>query len=419
MPGMVSAKALREKRANLGTQANQILVDAGKENRDLTAEEQQTFDNIHAEIETLRVQVEKIEKHERLMAELNESRGRQTVEDSHSDPQPKNEAEQRANAAFNAYLRYGAEGMDAEQRSALRFVRDTESRAAQTVTTTGGGYLIPQGFVAELEKSMKAFGGVEQACDVFSTETGNTLPWPTYDDTSNTGRLLAINTTVTNTAVTYGQTSFAAYKFSSDSVLVPVELLQDSAFDLNAHLAAVLGERLGRVHNTYETTGTGSSQPQGIVVGSSSALTAAGTSAVTTDELLDLVHAIDPAYRVKGGSFGAGWMFNDTTFKILRQLKDADSRPLWGPGIGGGAPDTLWDFPYTINQDMDAMTTGLKPILFGALKKFKVRKVKDITILRLVERYADAHQVGYLAFTRMDSKVLDAGTDPIKYITMA
>jgi HK97 family phage major capsid protein len=90
------------------------------------------------------------------------------------------------------------------------------------------------------------------------------------------------------------------------------------------------------------------------------------------------------------------------------------------PASVGGAPDTLYDFPYTINQDMAAMTTGLKPILFGALKKFKVRKVKGFTLLRLVERYADYHQVGFLAFTRMDSNMLDSGAqDPLKYITMA
>ena len=112
-------------------------------------------------------------------------------------------------------------------------------------------------------------------------------------------------------------------------------------------------------------------------------------------------------------------MFNDLTFKNIRKLVDGDGRPLWAPGLIGGAPDTISGWNYTINQDMAAMTTGLKPIAFGAMKKFKIRKVKGFTLLRLVERYADDHQIGYLAFTRMDSKVLDAGTDPIKYITMA
>ena len=92
---------------------------------------------------------------------------------------------------------------------------------------------------------------------------------------------------------------------------------------------------------------------------------------------------------------------------------------MWQAGMNAGSPDTLFGYPVTINQDMPAMTTGLKPILFGALKKFKIRKVKGITLVRLNERYGELHQVAFLAFTRWDSKVLDAGTDPIKSITLA
>lgn len=414
-----TAKALREKRANLASQAQAIVDAAEKENRELTAEENVSFDKFHEEITSLRGRIDAMEAHEAEMKALGESRGRKTVENTPTEA-AKKEDEQRVAQAFDSYLRFGIEGMEPEQRAIMqsRYRQgDKEQRAAQTVTTSGGGYLIPQGFSGQLEENMKWYGGVEQACSVFTTETGNTLPWPTVDDTGNTGRLLAINTGATQTGVTYGQISFGAYKFSSDYVLVPVELLQDSAFNLDAHLASVLGTRLGRVHNTYQTTGTGSSQPKGIVAGSSSALTAAGTSSVTTDEVLDLIHSIDPAYRKQPG---AGFMFNDSTLKFLRKLKDGEGRPLWNAGIAGGSPDTLFDFPYTINQDMASLATGNKPILFGALKKFMVRKVKEVTLLRLNERFADAHQIAYLAFTRMDSNMLDSGAqDPVQYITMA
>lgn len=421
MSGLNTAKALREKRANLGTQAQAIIDGAEKENRELTGEEKVSFDKIHADIEGMKADVDRLEAHEARMKSFADSRGRETVEDTPTNTAGEQD-EQRAkeDEAFRSYVRFGTEGLDAEQRSIMsrRFVRgENEKRTAQTVTTSGGGYVIPRGFSGQLEKSMKAFGNVEGAADVFSTDAGNTLDWPTVDDTSNTGRLLAINTAATETAVAFGTITFAAYKFSSDMVTVPVELIQDSAFNIDQVLADLLGERLGRVHNTYQTTGTGSSQPQGIVVGASSALTAAGTSTITYDELIALKHAIDPAYRTS--SLGAGFMFNDGTLLKLKQLKDGEGRPLWQPGIASGAPDRIDGDPYVINQDMAAMTTGLKPVLYGALKKFKIRKVKDITLLRLAERYAELHQVAFLAFTRFDSHVMDAGTDPLKYITMA
>lgn len=419
MSGLVTAKDLRAKRARLHTEGTGILEDAV--GRDLTAEERQNYDRIYADIDAIKSDIDRVERHESEERELSASKGQETREVRPVEGAEEDRAADftRAhNQAFDAYLRYGVEGMDVEQRKILRstYQRD-ESRAAQTVTTTAGGYLIPQGFSGQLEASMLAYGGMETVGDVFTTETGNTLPWPTVNDTAVTGRLLAINTSVTNTAVTYGVVNFAAYKFSSDSVLVPVELAQDSAFDLNAHLADVLATRLARVHNTYQTTGTASAQPGGVITGASSGVTAASATAVTYNELLDLEHSVDPAYR--NTAMGTGFLFNDSTFKNIRKLVDSDGRPLWAPGLIGSAPDTISGWSYTINQDMAAMTTGLKPIAFGAMKKFKIRKVKGFTLLRLVERYADDHQIGYLAFTRMDSKVLDAGTDPIKYITMA
>ncbi len=48
---------------------------------------------------------------------------------------------------------------------------------------------------------------------------------------------------------------------------------------------------------------------------------------------------------------------------------DGDSRPLWQmsaqSGFGAAFPETILGKPFEINQDMPAMTTGLKSILYG------------------------------------------------------
>ena len=59
-----------------------------------------------------------------------------------------------------------------------------------------------------------------------------------------------------------------------------------------------------------------------------------------------------------------------------------------------------------------------KPIAFGAFSKFLIRDSGTPLILRLQERYADFNQTAFVMFTRHDSVVLDAGTNPIKFITM-
>lgn len=426
----MTSKELREKRGNLSEQAKAILDKASAENRDLTQEETQSFDRIHAEIEKYGKDVERMERQESVERELAVSRGviagredRTVVAEGEPEleTERQRERERRAQkyaAAFDNYLRFGVQGMNSEERSILQsgYRADGETRA-QTVTTTAGGYLIPQGFSNQIEESLKAFGGIREAATVFRTDSGNDLPWPTVDDTAQTGELLAINTAAAAQDVTYGQVTFKAYKYSSKLVLVPIELMQDAAFDLNAHLASVLGTRIGRITTTHFTTGDGVAKPSGIVTGASSGVTAAAAATVTYDELLDLEHSIDPAYR--SPVYGCGWMFADSTFKILRKLKDGEGRPLWQPGLVSGAPDTLNGWPFTINQDVAAMATGAKPILFGAFKKYYIRDVMGITVLRLVERYAEYAQVGFLAFSRHDGRMLDAGTDPVKYITMA
>jgi HK97 family phage major capsid protein len=83
-----------------------------------------------------------------------------------------------------------------------------------------------------------------------------------------------------------------------------------------------------------------------------------------------------------------------------------------------GAPATLLGYPVFTNNDMSALTTnGTRAILFGALQKYLIRDVIGITLLRLDERYADFHQVAFLAFARADGNLLNAGTNPIKFMS--
>jgi HK97 family phage major capsid protein len=140
-----------------------------------------------------------------------------------------------------------------------------------------------------------------------------------------------------------------------------------------------------------------------------------GATSVTVDNLTDLEHAVDPAYRNQPTS---KYMFNDSTLKALKKLKDSSNRPLWQPALtasfGQGAQPTVNDHGYLINNDMATMAANAYSILFGDLSKFKVRKVAGGTsLLRLVERYAEFLQVGFLAFERGDSNLLDAGTHPV------
>src|SRR5690606_41646081 len=75
MPGLLTARELRERRANLFQQADEILTRARQEGRELTGEGREQFDRFHAEIDRLGAQAPRIERPDDLQRALEEWRG--------------------------------------------------------------------------------------------------------------------------------------------------------------------------------------------------------------------------------------------------------------------------------------------------------------------------------------------------------
>ena len=434
-------RELREERAALAAEIKRLAGLADSE--DWTPEHEENWDKVNRDYDDLSARIAKHERAEEVQTamaartqprNLIDTPGFSGVSDNGEGPTQEDRAH-----AFRAWCRaqYGIQPTDEQSNSCqkLRFnpftreldvplfktgeletaKREYQEKRALSVTTTAGGHTIPEGFVNELERALLAFGGVRQVASVIRTDSGNDLPWPSVNDTGNAGVLLAINTQVaTDTDPAFGQVVFKAYKYSSKCVLVPTELLEDSAFDMASLLGSLLGERLGRISNTQQTTGSGSSQPNGVVTASSEGKEAASASAITFDEVLDLIHSVDRAYRDQ-----SSFMFHDSTLKAIRKLKDGEGQYLWQPSLQVGAPPQILGYPFVVNNDMAEIGTGNKTILFGDMSKYKIREVRGVRMLRLVERYKDFDQDGFLAFLRMDANLVDAGTNPIKHLVQA
>lgn len=289
---------------------------------------------------------------------------------------------------------------------------------AMSLTTTEGGYTVAEDFSGALEKSLLAFGGMRQVATVRRTATGADMPWPTTNDTSNKGAILNEATTIGSSVdPTFAVVTFKAFKYSSKPILISNELLQDSAFDLAAEIGMMLGERIGRIQNDHFTTGGGTTLPKGVVVSSGEGKEAASQTAITADELIDLSHSVDPAYRPN-----ARFMMHDTLLATIRKLKFSISSDaigyVWQGSFQNGVPDRILGYPYTVNQSMSsALTIGEKVVLFGDFSKYVIRDAADIRLVRMDERYAELDQVAFVAFLRSDGQLLDAGTDPVKHLT--
>lgn len=441
---------LREKCDTLAAEIKRFADKANDKSQEFTAEDEGNFDKLNADYDAARADLTKEEKRDsigarsreiedRAAAERAEKRkiGRDDFRGAPSGARGEITDEHRGLALrswFNSGRRQLAEdeievchrvGIDPyAQEIDLRIATTAEanqlrrsflqSRALSAHLGSSGGFTIPDGFVNSLELAMLAFGGMREAADILRTETGNTIPYPTSDDTSNTGEIIGESTAVTEQDVTFGAVNLYAHKYSSKMVKVPAELLQDSAFNIPSMLGGLLGERLGRITNTHFTTGDGAAKPRGITTMTTLGVTAAATGAITMDEIIDLTHSVGRAYRT-----GASFMLSDSTLKAVRKLKNGSGDYLWTQGTQAGQPDRLWNFPYIINDDMAALATGAKTVIFGQLNKYKIREVNVLRLRRLVERYAEYDQEAFVAFARYDGALIDAGAHPVKHLIQA
>lgn len=298
----------------------------------------------------------------------------------------------------------------AEAQEQLRTVHPAQAkRALSTLTTAGGGVTVPPTFVSSLEIAMLTWNYVRRVATVFRTSTGSDMPWPTANDTSNSGRIVGeAATAFADVDPTFGAVILGAFKYTSDAVKVPWELLEDGAMDLARRLGEWLGMRIGRVQNLHFTTGTGNSMPLGLTPGVSVGKTAAG-AAVTGDELIDLFFSVNDAYRI-----AAEWMMADTTIAAIAKLKGSDNNYLWQPGLQAGVPDMLLGKRVNPNNDMPAIASGNRSILWGDFSKYLIRDVGQSRLYRLEELYRENDQDGFVLFERCDAAPIDAGTGPIK-----
>lgn len=381
----------------------EIMQGAEAAGRDLTAEERANWDQAEARLTEVSSDLERYER----MANLASVDRNQIV--STTDRGDDEEAgAARYAEAFGLYLRWGMERLQPEQRQLLEDgFTQFDRRAMGTSPDTAGGYLVPDTFRATMTETMKAYGGLLNICQVVTTADGGGLWWPTNDDTNNEGALLAENQQVPETSMQVGRRELDAYIFTSKLVKLSWKLMRDSAFNLESWLPQKLGERIGRAVAGYLITGSGVKQPEGLVTQVRVGTTGASgqTTSVTYDDLVDLEHSIDPAYR----GANCRWLMNDATLKVLRKLKDADDRPLWVPVPAPGFTATLNGYGYTIDNKMPVPAASAKSIVFGDFQAgYVVRQVQNVSTIRLNERYADYLQSGFFGYAELDGMVDDA-----------
>lgn len=426
---MATYTELREQAAKTLTEARSMLDDINdKSTAEQRAEAERAVDKALAETSEIEARAERMEKMEAAQKRLDEAQEREerAAREANRPGAPAAEArnggEVDYRTAFHKWLGSKAEDgepLTAEERSVLRQGFGKIEARAQTTTAAAGGYSIPEQMMTEITRSMLAFGpmydpGVTRE---IVTAGGNPMPWPTVNDTASTAGAHTEGATLTDDGgkdVTFGTKQLDAYAFDTEWLRISKELMDDSFLAVEALIGSLLGERLGRIANLQLTTGTGSSAPNGIVTASGLGVTAAGTAAVTADEIIDLQHSVDPAYRTAPG---VAYMMNDDTLKVVRKLKDGDGNYLWQMGnIQGGIPATLNGSRLIINQQVPSMGASARFMLFGDMQKYFVRKVGQPLIGAISDKDFWPG-IGVAGYIRFDGELSD--TAAVKHLVNA
>lgn len=301
----------------------------------------------------------------------------------------------------------------------------SETRAELRSMTKGGAgvgaEVIPTTFLETLEMAMITTAELFLYVDMMRTATGEQIKWPIGDDTANEGIQITEEQDINAAAqpdAALQQLTLGAYDFSSGLVKVSLQLSRDSLPNIDTIVAEMLGVRLGKIKLRRATTGNGTTQPGGLTVQAPNGRTTALAAAISPTDLIALQHSVDKVYRAN-----SRFMCHDLIVQALRLLNDTQNRPLWQSGLQDAIPDRLLGQGIITNNYMaSTIATTNITMLYGDFRYYKAREVGNIMLSKLVERFIERLQTGYMAYQAFDSRLqtwTNTAVAPVKRMTQA
>lgn len=384
---------LREQRANTWEQAKGLLDKAASESRDLTAEEQQEYDRMNADLDMIAERVKGLEEAEQRAKDTEAAFEKLLAQPRQAPEQPVE------NEGLRKFLRGESRAFDLMPTGKVNYRDLTKG------TATAGGNTVPTDFYGQLIAHLIEVSGVMMAGPtVLNTASGENIEVPTTTAHSTAG-ITSEGGAISESDPAFAKRTLGAYKYG---VLIQVssELLSDSGVDLEGYLAMQAGRALGNAFGAHLVTGSGSSQPTGVVTSASTGKTGATgkAGAFSSDDLIDLFFSVIAPYR---NSRSCGWLMKDATLASVRKLADSNGQYLWQPSIQVGVPDTLLGKPVHTDPNVAAVATSAKSVVFGDFSAYFVRQVNGVRFERSDDYAFNSDLVTFRALLRGDGITVD------------
>lgn len=403
------AQQLMERRAKLITDAQSIAQKGVTESRDLTVEEQSSFDAMIAEATALHQRATAVHEAEERARDLESSFRGQTGGDLN---------EQRAGSQESALGKWAREarigdGFDlAPEHNAERRAIATRGRGVEQRDMSATGGVAQNGVYSQLwEYAVSAMQLLQAGVDIINTTDGNTLPMPrvtAHASTDNTALNAHDPIVESDSTISTVNLSVAKYGFLTD---VPQELVQDATFDLEGYIARNAGRQLGRRVTQVAATAAIAGFTTAGVTGPTGTSTTLGTQSTVgqgSDLLIDLFHSVLPDYRN-----GAAFVMGDPMAAMVRKLKTSTGDPVWQPALTVGDPDMILGKPVYIDANFASPAANAKSVFFGDWSALKVRIAGGLRFERSSEFHFGNDQVVFKAIVRTGAVAIDPNA--VKY----
>lgn len=387
---MANIVQLKQDRAKAIADARAFLDAAEKENRQMTAEERDSYDKAFTKANELKEQIETEERQLELERQI--------------------EGEQRDTGA--------PETPETDQEKAFRsFLRTGEARGLTVGSDTQAGYLAPDKFIAQLLKELNNSVFIKGKATVHQLTNAKTLGIPYLDNDATDATWGAeVDPAPEDTTMDVGKREMSL-NYMAKLIKVSRPLLASAAVDPEQLVRERFGYKFGVTGEKAYMSGDGSSKPLGLFVASADGIStgrdvaAASTTAIDADTLFKMKYNLKAQYRAR-----AEWIFHRDVIEEVAKLKDSNNQYLWQPGLGNNVPDKLLGFAVNESEYApNTMTTGQYVGLLGDLKYYWIAESLQFEMQRLNELYAATNQIGFIGRMQVDgAPVMEAAFARLK-----
>lgn len=383
-------RVLEEMRSTHQSFKNEVgsKIEEIRKNGHASAETEATLAKINADLTELRSQYEELVK--------------ATQRPGSDDPSTAAiEENKELRSAFVKFLRYGS------GENGRTNMTQEEQRALSSSADVDGGFLIPTSFESELITLAFNDAEIRPLCDA-----------------APTGRDAVQLAAISKPVIAWGNRNLAVppqdLSVGSERIeifdlkaltLIANNTLEDSEADVWGELLKQFSMAIAEAEDDAFAIAPGSNSPQGILADPRVLANVTNTGVATAlsdgtnngvDALIRMLQSLKKTYRRN-----STWAMNSKVEGELRQLKDSNGQFLWQPPVLAGNPATFLGRPLINPEGFPDTVANSFPIVLGDFRKgYKIRDRSGVAVQRLVERYAEFDQTGFIVKKRIGGQVV-------------